>query len=133
MERLLRLSLLAFICILLFSACNQRNRSQNAINNLRDFVTKVEENASEFTEEDWNRCDAEYETLAKEIDRYRYSAENVHEIGRLKGKYTGIKSKYKGKEMIENVENAIEDIKGKIEGFKEGISGQKESPEENTN
>ena len=98
--------------------------------NLKEFVMTVEDNAPEYTEEDWNRCDAEYSALVKEVEKYKYSPENAREIGRLKGKYVGIKSKYKGKELIEDVENTIEEVKGKIDGFKEGIFGQKESNED---
>ena len=130
MKRFLVISVIAIICMLVIAGCNQRRKSQNAMANLKEFVMKVEDNAPEYTDEDWNRCDAEYDALVQEIDKYRYTSENSREIGRLKGKYSGIKSKYKGKELIENVENKYEELKGKVLGFKEGISGEKENIDE---
>lgn len=106
--------------VLLLTSCNKKQR---AIDSLSEFVEKVEQHASEYTEEDWAEADKEYDELIAEIDMYEYSGHETKRIAELKGKYLGIKTKYSVNKLIEGIDKAAKEIKGTIEGFTEGILG----------
>ena len=66
MRRLIELSFLTLICLLLFTACNKK---QHAIDNLSGFVEKVNKNASEYTDKDWDEANKEYDEIIAEIEK----------------------------------------------------------------
>lgn len=123
MKNYFLLSLTALVCLLLLTACHDR---RHTLKELDVFVENVEKNAPQYSDADWERSDAEYDALIKEIDKYDYSIEETRQIGKLKGEYAGIKVKYKGEKFLERIDKAIEEAMGKIEGFKDGFIGQVE-------
>lgn len=118
---------LAIACVLILSSCNKK---QNAIDNLSNFVEKVEKKAPEYTDEDWSNVNNEFNELIAEIDKYEYSVDDTERIAGLKGKYTGIKAKYTVNKFFNDIDKAAKEIKGVIEGFTEGITGGNDSQEE---
>lgn len=121
--KLTRLFLSAFICLFIFCSCDKK---QHAIDNLSDFVEKVEKNAPEYTEEDWTNVNKEYDELITEIDKYDYSGNEAKRIAELKGKFTGIKTKNTVNKFFDGIDKAAKEVKGVIDGFTEGIKGNKE-------
>lgn len=127
MKSFIKLSIITLISVFLLSACDKK---QMAINDLSDFVEKVDKNAPTFTEKDWDEVDAKYDIIIAEIDKYQFTGEEKKQIAELKGRFTGIKTKYSVNKVIEGVGDAVKEIRGTIEGFKDGIVGKKESPKE---
>ena len=105
------------ISLFLLSACDKK---QIAIDNLSDFVDKVEKRAPTYTDEDWDKVDIEYEDIISEIESYQYSDEEKQHIARLTGKYAGIKTRYSVNKVIEGLGDAVNEIRSTIEGFTEG-------------
>ena len=115
------------VCLLIFCSCDKK---QHAIDNLSDFVEKVEKNAPEYTEEDWTNVNKEYDELITEIDKYDYSGDEAKRIASLKGKYAGIKTKNTVNKFLDGIDKAAKEVKGAIDGFTEGIKGSKEPEKE---
>lgn len=126
MRKVINLFLLATI-LLTFVSCNKK---QHAIDNLSEFVAKVENHASEYTEEDWTKANLEYDELITEIDKYEYSSDESKRISELKGKFSGIKAKNTVNKLIEGIDKAAKEVKGTIEGFTKGILGSEEKEPE---
>ena len=125
------LLLVAISSLLVFTACSERREAYNAVVRLSVFVDDVEQNAPQFSDQDWKEKDTDYNALIKEIDKHRYSSDEVHQIGKLKGRYIGIRTKYHGIDLIKRIDNAYEDIKGQFEGFKDGLIGTHDSTDNN--
>lgn len=128
MKKILFLSFMAFICTLVFTACDKK---QHAIDNLSSFVEEVKKNAPEYTDKDWEEADKKYDEIIAEIEKYDYSSQETERIAELKGKYVGIKTKDSAKDLIDSVEKTLHEVKGSIKGFKDGILGNKMQPHEN--
>lgn len=111
---------IAIACVLILTSCDKK---QNAIDNLSNFVEKVEKNAPEYTDEDWTNVNNEYNELIAEIDKYEYSGDEAKLIAELKGKYIGIKTKDSVKDLIDDVDKAVNEVKSTLKGIKEGILG----------
>ena len=126
MKKLFLCSVFALLCLLTFVSCNKK---QNAIDNLRNFVEKVEKNASQYTTEDWEGANAEFDELILETEKYEYSGEDTQYIAELKGKYAGIKAKYSAHKFIEGLDKAAKELKGAIDGFTKGVLGEGDSSE----
>lgn len=109
-----------FLCLFLLCSCDKK---QHAIDNLSDFVEKVEKNAPEYTDEDWAKVNQEYEEIIAEIDKYDYSGDETKQIAELKGKFVGIKTKDSVRDIIDGVDKAVQDIKGTVKGIKDGFLG----------
>ena len=109
-----------FLCLFLLCSCDKK---QHAIDNLSDFVEKVEKNAPEYTDEDWAKVNQEYEEIIAEIDKYDYSGDETKQIAELKGKFVGIKTKDSVRDIIDGVDKAGQDIKGTVKGIKDGFLG----------
>ena len=94
-----------FLCLFLLCSCDKK---QHAIDNLSDFVEKVEKNAPEYTDEDWAKVNQEYEEIIAEIDKYDYSGDETKQIAELKGKFVGIKTKDSVRDIIDGVDKAVQ-------------------------
>ncbi len=116
---------LAIACVLVLTSCDKK---QNAIDNLSNFVEKVEKNAPNYTDKDWTNVNNEYDELITEIDKYEYSSDEAKLIAELKGKYIGIKAKDNVNDFIEGVDKAVNEVKSTIKGIKDGILGNEMQP-----
>lgn len=119
------LSFMALLCFMVLTACDKK---QSAIDNLSNFVEKVEKNAPEYTDEDWAKVNKEYEEITAEIDKYDYSGDETKRIAELKGKFVGIKTKDSVRDLIDGVDKAVQDIKGTVKGIKDGFLDNEVQP-----
>ena len=62
-------AVIALMCLLVLTACD---RKQRALDNLKEFVERVEKEAPELTEDEWKDVNKEYVDLMAEIDKYDY-------------------------------------------------------------
>jgi len=120
MKKITYLTITALFCILLFASCD---RKQRALDNLKEFVEKVEKEAPELTEEEWKDVNKEYDDLMAEIDKYDYSLEESKQIGELQGRLMAIKVKDTGKDAIEGARKAYAKWVGIIWGFLHELFG----------
>lgn len=125
MKKIFNLTLTALFCFIALAACD---RKQHAIDNLSNFVEKVEKNAPEYTDEDWDKVNKEYDEIIAEIDKYDYSGDETKRIAELKGKYIGIKTKDSVKDLINSVDKTLQEIKGTVKGTKDGFLGNEVQP-----
>lgn len=127
MKKVILLSLMTLVCALVFTSCDKK---KHAIDNLSDFVEKVEQKAPDYTKQDWEKVNKEYDELIAQIDKYEYSSEEAKRIGELKGRFAGIKTKDSIKDLINDIHNSAHKVKGAIEGYTEEIIGSNDSQEE---
>ena len=113
-------AVIALMCLLVLTACD---RKQRAIDNLREFVERVEKEAPELTEDEWKDVNKEYVDLMAEIDKYDYSLEESKQIGELQGRLVAIKVKDTGKDAIEGARKAYAKWVGIIWGFLHELFG----------
>lgn len=118
-------ALFIIITLCFLTACD---RKQHAIDNLSNFVEKVEKNAPEYTDEDWDKVNKEYDEIIAEIDKYDYSGDETKRIAELKGKYIGIKTKDSVKDLINSVDKTLQEINGTVKGMKDGFLGNEVQP-----
>lgn len=120
---------MTLVCALVFTSCDKK---KHAIDNLSDFVEKVEKNSPDYTKQDWEKVEKEYDELNAEIEKYEneYSSDEIKRIGKLKGKFLGIKTKDSIKGIINDVKNSADIVKGAIEGYTDEIISSKDSQEE---
>lgn len=120
MKKITYLTITALFCILLFASCD---RKQRALDNLKEFVERVEKEAPELTEDEWKDVNKEYVDLMAEIDKYDYSLEESKQIGELQGRLVAIKVKDTGKDAIEGARKAYAKWVGIIWGFLHELFG----------
>jgi len=118
MRKVVCFTIMAF-AILIFSSCDKK---QSAIDQLCDFVEEVEKEAPEYTEEEWEKVNKEYEELVAEIGKYEYSGDESKQIAELKGKFVGIKTKNSVNKFIDGIDKAAKEVQGVIDGFTKGIT-----------
>lgn len=117
--------LLCSICVLCMIACNSK---QTPINRLEELAEEVQQNASDYTEEDWQSAANEIELIEVEIEQYEdeYTDEELKEIGRLKGIYLAQLTKYSIKSFKNELEDAMKESEGIIEGLIQGFEDKEE-------
>ena len=125
MKKVFYLTLTALFCFIVLTACD---RKQHAIDNLSEFVDKVEKHAPEYTDEDWKDINKEYDELVAEIDKYDYSSKEIERIEELKGKYDGLRFKDTVEDIVDGVDKAIHKAKGRTKGIINGIIGNEVQP-----
>lgn len=96
---------------------------QTPINRLEALIEDVQQNAYEYTEENWQSTADEIELIECEIEQYKdeYTDEELKEIGRLKGIYLAQLTKYSIKSFKNGLEDAMKEAEGIMEGFKQGF------------
>lgn len=104
------------------------NSKQTPIDELEELAEDVQQNASNYTEEDWQSTTKELELIESEIEQYKneYTDEELKEIGRLKGFYLAQLTKYSIKSFKNGLEDAIKEAEGVIEGFQQGFEDTEE-------
>ena len=120
--------LTSFILCAMLSLCMMSCHSkQTPINRLEALAEDVQQNASEYTEEDWQSTANEIELIENEIEQFKAGKNfeirftELKEIGRLKGIYLAQLTKYSIKSFKNGLEDAMKEAEGIMEGFKQGF------------
>ena len=102
------------IAVLLITACN--TPLSNRIDN---YVNEVENNCSNWTEDDWERSQSEYEKLLEEYQTNydSYSQEERDAINKAIGRYTGLLVR----QGIEETGKILKDFGGRLPSLLEGF------------
>jgi hypothetical protein len=96
--------------------------AQSNIDNLVSIIETVESCQEGASEEELNKMDNMVKELQNdlEINRNKYTVEQIKQIGILKGRYKAILFK-KG---MSDFKDAVNDMGNEIEGFMEGLSDE---------
>ncbi len=114
MKKIICLTIAAFFCLFVLTACDKK---QHAIDNLSEFVEKVEKNAPQYTDAEWKEINKEYDELMAEIDKYEYSEEDAMKIGELQGRLEGIKIKDTGEDAIKSIKKWGNYVRGLLKSL----------------
>jgi len=104
----------------LFSSCKESLPKR-----FDNFADKVEKNADKYTEDDWQKANAEFKTLVDEYEQNKdsYSEEDIKEITAAMGKYVGLATRSGFNTVIDAVNNVIKQIPSFFETLGEGVNG----------
>jgi len=100
-----------FALCLVLGSCSSK---MDPLSELTVLAEEIDENGSNYTNEDWNHAVQQYEAIEQELDQYTYTDEEQKEIGRLKAKL-GYKfaikfGKNKLKQIINEMAGAVEEL-----------------------
>lgn len=121
---------LAALCIaaaaLTLGSCQPHSR----IDELKDFVEKIAEEAQTYSEEQWENINEEFSRLLEKVEKYDdLTPEELNEIARLQGQYAAAAFKYHGQKAKEEWEKAQSALGGFIDGLTEGTDENEETEE----
>lgn len=103
--------ILTIICIT-FSSCNNK---QAALDHFEEFTEEITQNGHEYSTEEWDNAEIQYEELTDELDQYEYSSAEKRKINRLKAKYMAAYAKRK----VGDVMDIFDQVKGAINEFQD--------------
>lgn len=101
--------------LLVFASCT--TPEEKSLRSLQELYQDLEQNHENYTLEDWDKAQAEYELLSTQIKGYQYTDEQLVEIGRLQGKCAA----YLTKGYFKQLERGIIQAAGAIKGYMEGM------------
>jgi Sec-independent protein translocase protein TatA len=113
--------LILFVCILVLVSCDKK---QGAIDHLEDFTDELKTENSNYTSQDWNTAATEFESIQKELQQYKYTDEELKEIGRLEGICYAYFTKAEMKAFGEKIRGISKELEGGIHGFVETLSNE---------
>ena len=112
MERIYFLILL--VMSIAFTSCDKR---QSAINNLENFSEELKENSSDYSSQDWEEANEQYQLLVEQIDQYEYTDEELKEIGKIKARCLKQMTKGAMKQFQDGIHSITKQMEGAIEEF----------------
>lgn len=114
--------LFCFLVVFCLMAVSCVDKKQKPLGELRKFATELEMNSGSYTDEEWNNASAKYDRLVTDIEQYKYSDEELREIGYLKGKCAGYFTKRAVKEIGDGINSAAQQFVGAVQGFVDAIN-----------
>ena len=104
-------------------ACNTFYSNDNYQKKIERFVTQTEQNYTNYTNQDWENSDSEYNKCTSELYQKVYSqltSEDQFQIGKLKTRYETIKLKIEIKNYIQSIKYGVEQTGGALEELVRG-------------
>lgn len=92
---------------------------EKSLRSLQELYQDLEQNHENYTLEDWDKAQAEYELLSTQIKGYQYTDEQLVEIGRLQGKCAAYLTKGYFKRFEKNLIQTLGVFKGYMEGMEQ--------------
>ncbi len=106
-----------FVMLLLMASCT--TPEEKSLRTLQELYQDMEQNHENYTLEDWDKAQAEYELLCTQIKGYQYTDEQLVEIGRLQGKCAAYLTKGYFKRFEKNLIQTLGVFKGYMEGMEQ--------------
>ena len=114
MKKVLMAALLGGASLFALSSCESKSR----VDELKDFVEKVQEEGSSYTQEQWEEANEQFSKLLEKLDHLEdMTPEEVHEVARLQGEYAA-------KAFKEQAGEAMEKAGAALGGFMQGLAGE---------
>lgn len=104
---------------MLIAACGSTDEPLKKLEKLTD---RIEKNADNFTDEEWDEVASEMEEIQEEMADRKYTEEELREIGRLKGRCFVRMTKKAMKDASETFDDLSKQLEGGIDGFLEEMS-----------
>ena len=117
-----RLLVPVLVCIMLaFSVLvSCQSASENYIRGFERFVSKVEKENANYTDEDWERKDLEFEKYTNEkyekVEK-KLTSNDRKKIGELTARYYKVRAMAYGNSLIDGVEEGIDYLDGFLNGL----------------
>ena len=98
---------------------------ENYLNDFQYFVSNIEKEYKNYSDEDWENADVEYHQYVE--DYYiqfqdELTSQELKNIGKLKAQYQAVKIKYNANKIIDKVGDGLNQLEGIIEGITESIN-----------
>ena len=90
---------------------------EKSMRSLQELYEDMEQNHENYTTEDWEKAQVEFEVITAQMKLHNYTDEQLREIGKLKGKC----SAYLSKGVFKRLEKGLIEFGGAMEGFLEGL------------
>ena len=87
------------------------------VEELKDICTKVEENWEDYTEQDWVDLQEKLDILDEKLTTYEGTAEEMKEIGRIRGRIIKYQTKKAMEGAHEKMKGAANMLDGMLDGF----------------
>lgn len=94
---------------------------EKSLRSLQEFHDELKLNHENYTIEDWDKAQAEYDAITAGMNSKNYTNEQLREIGKLKGKC----SAYLTKGLLKRAEKGFIEFGGMLEGYLEGLESIK--------
>lgn len=111
-----------FIMLVMSIAFTSCDKKQSAINDLENFSEELKENSSDYSSQDWEEANEQYQLLVEQIDQYEYTDEELKEIGKLKARCLKQMTKGAMKQFQDGIHSITKQMEGAIEEF--GINSE---------
>ena len=106
-----------FIMLVMSIAFTSCDKKQSAINDLENFSEELKENSSDYSSQDWEEANEQYQLLVEQIDQYEYTDEELKEIGKLKARCLKQMTKGAMKQFQDGIHSITKQMEGAIEEF----------------
>ena len=122
MKRITLILMMAAVALLAFSC------KETLPKRFDSFVNKVEKNCASYSEEDWNKANADFEKLVNEFNENKssYNQEELNQINADIAKYIGLVAS----SGINNAINAVNGFINQIPSFFEGLGNIFSDPDD---
>jgi hypothetical protein len=108
--------IIVIVSINLIMSCST---AQSNVDKAESAVVFAEQNKNEMSAEDWSNLEMKMAELENEIElnREKFTTQQLNEIGKLKGRYAALILK----KELKNIQSSLKDLSNQMEGFIEGI------------
>ena len=90
---------------------------EKSLRSLQELYEEMELNHENYTTEDWEKAQVEFEVITAQMKLHDYTDEQLREIGKLKGKC----SAYLTKGLLKRAEKSFIELGGVLEGYLEEL------------
>lgn len=95
-------------------ACNPQ---QQAMEDLATFTARLEKESTEWSPAEWDDAMQQFDEITQSIERYKYTDEELQEIGRLEGRCFAYFAAYAASQLEDQTHAALQELQGAFEGF----------------
>lgn len=88
---------------------------KESLSSLQELYEEMELNHENYTKEDWEKVKVEFDSITSQMKLDDYTADQIKEIGKLKGKC----SAYLTKGLLKRAEKGLIELGGILEGYLE--------------
>lgn len=122
MKKLFMAALLGGASLLCLGSCESKSR----VDELKEFVEKVEKEGSSYTEEQWEEVNEEFSKMLDKLNEYEdMTPEELQEVAKLQGEFAA-------KAFKEQAGKAMEKAGAMLDGFMQGLTGDTEKEEDDS-
>ena len=122
MKKLFMAALLGGASLLCLGSCESKSR----VDELKEFVEKVEKEGSSYTEEQWEEVNEEVSKMLDKLSEYEdMTHEELQEVAKQQGEFAA-------KAFKEQAGKAMEKAGAMLDGFMQGLTGDTEEEEDDS-